>query len=365
MTTTAYEYVNEAAIADHLKCDHCSRPFIAPMSVSCEHRFCRHCIESFDSVDQSCPKCRQAIQTLTPIVDPAMIDSLNYLLVKCPTCSKKNIPRDFLDEHLENHRLNALCHEQEQKIKGLKKFLKAIKAERMMNEKCESADLKELSSSPSTDQAIEEMLDQCSTGSKIDLLGRQLGDRAMQLVAKRIGQDNGCKILDIGGNQLTSQGASIIGNVLAESKCLASLYFGGNQLGDEGARCLARSMNQCKLIVLGLSENGLTDVGAGYLANMLKTNHHLTVLGLEDNDIGDAGVAQLAKGLEENSRLVRLLLARNKRITDSSLQALIDLLNNNQSLQRIDLRGCSLSDTAKAQLRQVASRKSKFDLWLD
>ena len=142
MTTAAYDYVNEAAIADHLKCDHCSRPFIAPMSVSCEHRFCRHCIESFDSVDQSCPKCRQPIQTLAPIVDPTMINSLNCLLVKCPTCSKTNIPRDFLDEHLENHRLNALCREQEQKIKGLKKFLKAIKAERMMNEKGKSTDLK-------------------------------------------------------------------------------------------------------------------------------------------------------------------------------------------------------------------------------
>ena len=209
------------------------------------------------------------------------------------------------------------------------------------------------------------MLDQCSSGPKIDLLGRQLGDRAMELVAKRICLDKGCKTLDIGGNQLTWQGASIIGNVLAESKCLASLYFGGNQLGDDGARCLARSVNQCKLIVLGLSENGLTDVGAGYLGEMLKTNHQLTVLGLEDNDIGDAGVEQLAKGLEENRRLVRLLLARNKRITDSSVQALIDLLKNNQSLERIDLRGCFLSDTAKAQLRQVASRKRKFDLWLD
>jgi len=214
-------------------------------------------------------------------------------------------------------------------------------------------------------EVFEEMIDQCSTGSKIDLLGRQLGDRAMETVAKRIGQNKGCEILDLGGNQLTAQGASIIGDAVAKIGGIQSLYFGGNQLGDDGARFLARSVDESKLFVLGLSENGLTDSGAGYLAEMLKTNRHLTVLGLEDNEIGDAGVEQLARGLEQNRRLLRLLLARNKRITDSSLHALIHLLRNNQSLKRLDLRGCSLSDTAKTQLRQVASRKGRFDLWLD
>ena len=115
--------------------------------------------------------------------------------------------------------------------------------------------LKELSTSPSTDQAFAEMLDRCSTSSTIDLLGRQLGDRTLELVAK-----------------------------------------------------------QCKLIVLCLCENGPTGLGAGYLAEMLKTNHHLTALGLEVNATGDIDVEQLNKGLEENHEFVSSSIDRSSRL---------------------------------------------------
>ena len=53
-----------------------------------------------------------------------------------------------------------------------------------------------------------------------------------------------------------------------------------------------------ELSVSSLSQTGINDRGAGYLAEMLNNTYHLTVLRLEDNDIGKEGIEQFTKGLE-------------------------------------------------------------------
>jgi len=42
-----YEYMDEHAIDDKLKCIICTQPLQSPVSLACEHTFCQFCIETW------------------------------------------------------------------------------------------------------------------------------------------------------------------------------------------------------------------------------------------------------------------------------------------------------------------------------
>jgi Ran GTPase-activating protein (RanGAP) involved in mRNA processing and transport len=56
--------------------------------------------------------------------------------------------------------------------------------------------------------------------------------------------------------------------------------------------------------MLGLNSNDITDEGARYLAEMLKTNKILTFLRLSHNSISDQGVQLLADTLTHHNNMV-------------------------------------------------------------
>ncbi len=49
-------------------------------------------------------------------------------------------------------------------------------------------------------------------------------------------------------------------------------------------------------------------------------------------------------------------------ISDSSIDFLVDMLQYNRSLKKLDLRVCNLSDSAKAKLQEAAKTKRNFQL---
>ena len=218
-------------------------------------------------------------------------------------------------------------------------------------------------SNSARDQSWQMIVDK-SLPSRIDLSGQRLTDELMNTVAEEALIKKRCIEIDLGGNQITSQGVLIISKALNTGVSLQRLYLGGNRIADEGAFYLGPSMCNSSLKVLGLSDCGITDRGAQYLSDMLRAKQTLTVLGLEDNDIGNKGVALLVYGLESNKRLRRLLLARNKAISDSCVNDIINMLGHNQTLQRLDLRDCNLSQNAKERLRRAVRMKNNFDLWV-
>ena len=206
---------------------------------------------------------------------------------------------------------------------------------------------------------------QCLGSSKIDLSGLKLLDQDMRSVAEKvINKQIACEILDLGYNKLTSEGARIIGAAMGTNPIMRRLYLSGNRIADDGANHLAHTINSSRLFVLGLSENGITDQGAQHLGVMLKGNGRLKVLGLEGNDMSDQGVELLVDGLRKNTNLQRLLLAKNKEITGSCVKAIIGMLQHNQSLQRLDLRDCCLSEEAQRDLTEAVKTKKEFQLWL-
>jgi Ran GTPase-activating protein (RanGAP) involved in mRNA processing and transport len=135
-------------------------------------------------------------------------------------------------------------------------------------------------------------------------------------------------------------------------------------MGDKGVQSLshALSVNECSLIKLDLSQNDITDEGARYLAQMLKTNRILTKLSLSNNKISDNGVKFLADALQNrNNTLETLSLTENKLLSDASIDFLVNMFQHNRSLKKLWVNDCNLSKSGQNILKQAA--RKDFELY--
>ncbi len=174
-----------------------------------------------------------------------------------------------------------------------------------------------------------------------------------------------CTILDLSGNEITCEGVILLADALNNNLTIKELILYNNRIGDKGIRALALelSINNSTLKKLNLGFNDITDDGAQHLAQMLKTNRTLTHLSLQQNHIGDRGTQLLAGVLARHNWSLELLtLFSNKFLSDLSVTALSDMLRLNQSLQKLDIDDCNLTDTSEAKLQEIIKSKKNFEL---
>ncbi len=189
----------------------------------------------------------------------------------------------------------------------------------------------------------------------------------MEIVVKEAVINKQCKKLELSNNQITLVGASIIAKALNNNTTLEILYLRGNALGDIGVGAIAKtlSLNNCKLGMLDLQRIGITDEGIEYLAEMLKINTMLVRLLLGNNEISHQGVERLANVLtHHNTTLLSIRIGVNKLISDSSVDVLVKMLKQNQTLGCLDISVCNLSENGKERLQQIAQSRKGFKLLL-
>jgi len=187
----------------------------------------------------------------------------------------------------------------------------------------------------------------------------------MEIVINQAINNNQCRELRLISNQITSSGASILADALLNNRTLELLSLWNNQVRDIGVQSLsnALSINRSTLKKLDLSQNDVTDEGARHLAQMLKTNKKLTHLTLSNNKIGDEGVQLLADALRNrNTTLQSLSFTENKLLSDASVASLVNMLRHNQSLKRLWVDDCNLSEEGKDRLKKAAQSKTDFQL---
>ena len=115
--------------------------------------------------------------------------------------------------------------------------------------------------------------------------------------------------------------------------------------------------------MLNLSNNLIDDTGAKRLVALFQSKKSLTELYLNDNRIGDEGVQLIARALSSSKATLRkLYLSKNKRITDRSVDELIEMFGKNQSLNSLWLLECSFTDTGRQRLIETAASKKNFYL---
>ena len=192
--------------------------------------------------------------------------------------------------------------------------------------------------------------------------------------------------LDLLGESLLPRDCLSIGYFLASiAVCFKGVFrvsLRSCSLGDAGTKILMQSL--CRSLdphskitghlCLYLNYNVITEVGASYIAEVLRTTSALRKLGLLDNPIGSKGLQSIAEALTTNTSLIELnlfqcsltiteengptltrMLQRNKtlrklyftdnwNLSDHQASFIINGLKENTTLKTLDLTGCGFTD---------------------
>ena len=175
----------------------------------------------------------------------------------------------------------------------------------------------------------------------VNLASCSLGDTGIKILMQSL-----CRSLDphrvitghldmrFGGNEITQEGASYIAEVLKTTRALRKLNLRVNSIGDKGLQCISEALTtNTSLIALNLSWCSLriTEENGPTLSKMLQKNKTLRELNLSHNEaISDTQAYFIIEGLKKNTTLKTLNLYRYS-ITDEG----ICLIQNSTSTCKI------------------------------
>ncbi|CAF2205890.1 unnamed protein product [Rotaria magnacalcarata] len=235
--------------------------------------------------------------------------------------------------------------------------------------------------------SLENRMARYRVGSPIMLDKQKLTDSDMQIVVREAIVTKQCTRLCLQNNDITVAGMSMIAEAMRETTTLEELDLGDNHLTDTDLYPLARELSaneitsvvqwkccglakmkeidKAPIKVLNLSNNNIGDEGVRHLVEVIKRKRTLTALHLNGNQISDEGVKLLANALcHPGTNLQKLYLHNNKRITDSSVDVLINMLKQNQSLKTFWLIECKLTSGGRQKIFQEADA-SKQNFYLN
>lgn len=133
-------------------------------------------------------------------------------------------------------------------------------------------------------------------------------------------------------------------------------------MSKETVSCVARFIedNKSSLKVLDLCCNNIGDDGMQKITNALKDSS-IEVIRLENCNLGDSTIRSIVKMLPHTPYLYKIILIRNSSITDEGGQALLDALQNTETLNCIGLSSTGMCDEVKqAILEKLASRYKAY-----
>lgn len=154
-----------------------------------------------------------------------------------------------------------------------------------------------------------------------NLLGKQEAfPRALaeaDMAAQAILNNHRLRLLHLGNNGLTATGVSMLAAVLSRFEALQELFLYHNaDIGDDGMEGLARLLNGrtagvCRLKTLGIAACGVGDRGGRAIAAALAKNEWLETLDMSCNALTRKATPSLAEVLSMNKSLQHLNLSMN------------------------------------------------------
>lgn len=98
----ALDYVNTPD--QNLMCPICRVPFVDPVTIYCDHTFCRDCITQALAITEKCPMDRYPISRNDPLrpTNRIIVQQVNDLMISCPSC-ETHLQRSKLHNHLNVH----------------------------------------------------------------------------------------------------------------------------------------------------------------------------------------------------------------------------------------------------------------------
>lgn len=169
--------------------------------------------------------------------------------------------------------------------------------------------------------------------------------RSADTIAKFITNDCILTDLSLSCNRLCDIGIEKIASAIALNSYLERISFASNRIGPDGTKYLCNSLKShttINFVNLGFLRstvavremgNFIGNVGAKYLADMLRVNNSIRHIDLLHNNITQEGLNHIISALEENNTLVKLQFTQNKIIhSEPGKEFIKEKLNKNYSL---------------------------------
>lgn len=187
-----------------------------------------------------------------------------------------------------------------------------------------------------------------------------IGDAGVEAIVSMLEQNKRLRVLDLVNTGIGIQGIRSLCRVLAGNPCrIERLYLGGNALDRQAAVELAQVLRtNTKLQGLYLNVGNLGNAGATEIAQGLLGNTTLRELGLASNGIERAGIESICAAICDHPALIgldfgcspstRVLNAKRNVIDRIAVGFVVEMLERNPTLQRLDLSGTGIGQTQHA-----------------
>ncbi|XP_042346744.1 LOW QUALITY PROTEIN: nucleotide-binding oligomerization domain-containing protein 1 [Plectropomus leopardus] len=178
-----------------------------------------------------------------------------------------------------------------------------------------------------------------------------------------------CKmtVVRLSVNHLSDSSIKVLAEELCRHKVVEYLGLYSNHITDVGAKLVAQIIEECpKLRVVKIGKNNITSVGGGYLARAIQKSTSIYDVGVWNvgNSIGDEGAQAFAEALRHHPQLTNLSLSANG-ITSEGGKCLAEALKENSVLRIFWLVQNELTDDAAPHLAElVQANTGLLHLWL-
>ncbi len=147
--------------------------------------------------------------------------------------------------------------------------------------------------------------------------------------------------LKICNSDIDPEAAETLAKVVTSNQSLQYANFNNNRLGSDGIRILCCSIRSCSLEELSLSSNSIGPEAGQYLALLINNNCSIQEVLLSRNQLGSEGIVALTKGI--CNCCVKSMDISDNNIGPGAGAVLAELINNNQSINVINLSGNKLN----------------------
>ncbi|CAF1639980.1 unnamed protein product [Adineta ricciae] len=183
---------------------------------------------------------------------------------------------------------------------------------------------------PSSNPNLERLIELHQPQSDINLTYQNLTVDDMSIIVEKAIIEKKCTRLFLDNNYITYECMCLLVDALPHNTTLKELYLRETGLYDISVQILACTLasNNCSIKALYMDRNYITDQGAGYLAEMLKTNTTLTQLHLFTNRIGKKGAKLITNVMgQENTTLAYFGHEYYEQKKNSRLRKVLHVLN--------------------------------------
>ena len=206
---------------------------------------------------------------------------------------------------------------------------------------------------------VRSILSACKDCDSLEIGHEDFDAESVAMIAKFIGKKNSLTSFSLKGAAVDKDNKTLLSDALAKNKTIESLCMHSNQMQLPGIIRNTKKMSKSlsRLTRLDLSYNKLPLSGAKQMASFIESDEcKLITLIMTNAHLTSKGGAALLPSLKKNTTLQELDLSKNW-LSDQVCPVVIDMLKNNSTLLKFDLRGNKSLKTVEKSERYIWSTR--------